>query len=71
MKPRRRRIELPLSAVEEAELRRLVYAAFALRGKDGYAEAIDAIETWYVETLPDRLRRMEEGDRARSPGRPR
>lgn len=60
----RRIIYLPLSALEEAELRRLVYRAYGLRGEPGYAEAIDAIEMWYVESLPDCLARLE-GRRAR------
>jgi hypothetical protein len=59
----RRRIELPLSALEEAELRALVYAAFAMRHGDPeqYRAALQAIEDWHVETLPDRIRRFEEG----------
>ena len=51
---RRRRVELPLRrGVEEAELRRLVYRAFALRDGDpeAYRAALQAIEDWYVETL--------------------
>ena len=65
MSRRGRRVELPLSVIEEAELRRLVYRAYALRDGDSkaYREAIAAIEDWYVETLPDRL--------ARAGGRPR
>lgn len=50
---------ISLSPLEEAELQRLVYRAFALREQDGYREALEAIETWHVETLPDRLARME------------
>lgn len=49
---------LPMSQVEEAELRRLVYRAFARKDKDGYREALEAIETWYAETLPDRIERV-------------
>ena len=51
---RRRRIELPLSRVEEAELRRLVYRAFAVRNGDAeeYRAALQAIEDWHFETLP-------------------
>jgi hypothetical protein len=49
------------SEVEEAELRRLVYRAFALRERPRpdrlYRRAVEAIETWQVETAPDRLRR--------------
>jgi hypothetical protein len=58
---RRRRVELPLSALDEAELRRLVYRAFALRhgDPDAYREALQAIEDWHYETLPDRLRRVQ------------
>jgi len=52
------------SDVEEAELRRLVYRAFALRGKEGYQEALDAIETWWVETAPERLERHAQGGRS-------
>jgi hypothetical protein len=48
------------SQVEEAELRRLVYRAFELQGKPGYAEALRAIEDWHVETAPERLRRMRK-----------
>ena len=55
----RRQVSLPYSAREEAELRRLVWRAFDLRGKPGYREAIDAIECWYVETVPDALARLE------------
>ena len=60
---RGRRVELPLSRLEEAELRRLVYRAYGLRKRDSeaYREALEAIETWWVETLPDRIRRLEEG----------
>jgi hypothetical protein len=51
----------PFDQIEAAELRRLVYRAFALRGDVAraheYREALEAIETWYVETLPERLRR--------------
>lgn len=56
-----RRSPLPLSALEEAELRRLVFRAFALRhgDPDAYREALEAIEDWHVETLPDRLRRAQ------------
>jgi hypothetical protein len=43
--------------VEEAQLRRLVYRAFALRGKPGYEGALRAIEDWQVETAPERLER--------------
>lgn len=58
---KRRRVELPLSAIEEAEVRRLVYRAYALRhgNPEAYTEALQAIEDWYYETLPDRLRRFE------------
>ena len=58
---RRRRVELPLGAREEAELRRLVYRAFALRDgePEAYRAALQAIEDWHVETLPDRLVRFE------------
>lgn len=45
------------SRVEEAELRRLVYRAFALRDEPGYREALEAIETWQIETTPERLKR--------------
>jgi hypothetical protein len=51
----------PLDQIEAAQLRRLVYRAFALRGDaakaDQYRAALEAIENWYVDTLPDRLRR--------------
>jgi hypothetical protein len=50
---------LPLSAREEAELRRLVWRAFDLRCKPEYREALAAVELWYVETLPDVLARLE------------
>ena len=43
------------TAVEEAQLRRLVYRAIELKGKSGYREAILAIESWQVETAPERL----------------
>ncbi len=45
------------TAVEEAQLRRLVYRAIELKGKPGYREAILAIEDWQVETAPERLAR--------------
>jgi hypothetical protein len=52
--------------VEEAQLRRAVYRAFALQRKLSYAEAIEAIEaieTWQAETAPERLERhAREGD---------
>jgi hypothetical protein len=53
--------KLPLSRIEEAELQRLVYRAYAIRNGDpeAYRAALDAIESWWAETLPDRLRRME------------
>ena len=60
-KRRRRVLTLPFSAREEAELRRLVWHAFDLRGEPGYREALEAIERWYVETLPDALARLEGG----------
>jgi hypothetical protein len=50
---------LSFSIREEAELRRLVWRAFDVRGELVYAEAIAAIERWYVEALPDVLARME------------
>ena len=53
--------KLPLSKLEEAELRRLVFRAYPLRNQpEAYREALQAIESWFVETLPDRLRRFEE-----------
>lgn len=49
------------SALEQAELRRLVFRAHALKeGKPGYHEALEAIETWDAESLPNRLRRKEQ-----------
>jgi hypothetical protein len=44
---------------EQAELRRLVYRAFALRANAGYTDALERIESWYVETLPNVLARPE------------
>ena len=60
---KRGRVEPPLSRLEEAELQRLVFRAYALRKGDAaaYHVALEAIETWWAETLPDRLRRLEEG----------
>ena len=57
------RYGLPLSRLEEAELRQLVYRAYDLRHGDAgaYHDALRAIEDWHVETLPDRIRRFEEG----------
>jgi hypothetical protein len=50
------------SDVEEAQLRRLVYRAYALRGQEGYEEeALEAIETWWAETAPERLARHAQG----------
>lgn len=46
---------LRFSIREEAELRRLVWRAFDLRGEPTYGDALTKIERWYVETLPDRL----------------
>ncbi len=60
MTRRRRRVVVEFTPREEAELRRLVYRAWALRGEPGYREALEAIETWYVETLPEALRRLAE-----------
>jgi hypothetical protein len=54
---RRRADRAHFSRVEEAQLRRLVYRAFALRGKPGFEDALRAIEDWHVETLPERLQR--------------
>jgi hypothetical protein len=55
----RRLLNLPYSAVEDAQLRALVYVAFDRRGQPGYHEAIRAIEDWYVQSLPVRLARLE------------
>jgi hypothetical protein len=57
------RYELPFSRVEEAQLRVLVFDAFALRNADpaGYAAALQEIEDWYWRTLPDRIARFEAG----------
>jgi hypothetical protein len=61
------RRRLGYTRLEEAELRRLVYRAWELRGdperEDAYREALEAIETWYVETLPARLRRASRRSR--------
>lgn len=58
---RRRRITVTFTPREQAELRRLVYRAWALRGKPGYREALEAIESWHAEVMPEALRRLEEG----------
>jgi hypothetical protein len=60
---KRPKYDLPLSALEEAQLRKLVYRAFALRNgdPDEYRRALEAIESWHVETLPDRIARFEAG----------
>jgi hypothetical protein len=58
---------LGFTRLEEAELRRLVYRAWELRGdperEGAYREALEAIEDWYWETLPERLRRAKTGSR--------
>jgi hypothetical protein len=58
---KRRRYELPFSLVDEAQLRVLVFDAYAKRHGDPaeYETALQAIENWYYRTLPDRLRRLE------------
>ncbi len=59
-----------LTRLEAAQLRRLVYRAYALRGKPGYEEALEAIETWQVETAPERLDRHTQAVPVTSPRRP-
>jgi hypothetical protein len=44
-------------AVEEAELRRLVFYAFAARGTAEFGDALRAIEDWQWQTSPERLER--------------
>jgi hypothetical protein len=54
---RRRTVTLPFTAVEEAQLRRLVYQAFDLRGTPYLIDACEAVIDWSERTLPDRLER--------------
>jgi len=59
---------LGFTRLEEAELRRLVYRAWELRDKpekkeEEYEKALRAIEDWYWETLPERLRRAKRRSR--------
>jgi hypothetical protein len=60
---KRRKYELPFSRVEEAQLRVLVFDAYALRDGDPkeYKAGLQKIEDWYWRTLPDRIARFEAG----------
>jgi hypothetical protein len=53
-----------LDAVEEAQLRRLVYQAFELRDGPYFRDACEAIVAWNERTLPDRLERRARARRA-------
>jgi hypothetical protein len=46
-----------LTALEEAELRRLVNEAVDLRDTPYYRDAVASIVDWHWRTLPDRLDR--------------
>jgi hypothetical protein len=48
----------PFSDLEAAQLRRLVYEAFDLRGTGYLRDAVAAIVDWTERTLPDRLERQ-------------
>jgi hypothetical protein len=53
----RRTVTLTFTAVEEAQLGRLVYQAFDLRGTPYLIDAWEAVIDWAERTLPDRLER--------------
>ena len=55
-----RREPLRFSAIEEAQLRRLVGQAFDLRDGPYLRDALEAITEWNERTLPDRLERQAE-----------
>jgi hypothetical protein len=60
----RERSRLSFDAAEEAQLRRLVYQAWDLRGGPYLLDACRAIVDWNEGTLPDRLeRRARRGKR--------
>jgi hypothetical protein len=54
----------PFSDVELAQLRRLVYQAFDLRGTPYLRDACAAIVEFHERTLPDRLERQAGEERA-------